>query len=249
MLGNILRRLKSGTEHLNYGRDIIATMAQKHLKHGQDTARVLDIGFGSGTDLLNIRQSIKGREVILYGVDGYEPHVQQGASKKINTCLLDIESERLPFEDQFFDIVVANQVIEHTKDIFWIFSEISRVIKPGGCVIIGVPNLASLHCRVQLLIGEQPSCIEVLGPHVRGVTKKSFERFVTADGYYQVIEQRGSNFYPFPPAIAKVLSRLLPGFAVSLIICIQRTDKPGKFIDILKTRFFETNFRTAEKTS
>jgi ubiquinone/menaquinone biosynthesis C-methylase UbiE len=246
MLANMFRRMKEGTEHLNYGREELESMARRHLSASDGCARVLDIGFGSGVDLLNIRRAVPQREVVLYGVDGYEPSVRRGSDLGINAFHVDIESQRLPFDDQTFDLVVANQVVEHTKDVFWIFSEMSRVTKPGGGLILGVPNLASLHSRILLLMGEQPSCIEMLGPHVRGITPAALERFVTADGYFRVLETRGSNFYPFPPRLAKVLSRLFPRLAVCTMMLIRRTDKPGRFIDVLRSRFYETNYRIEE---
>jgi ubiquinone/menaquinone biosynthesis C-methylase UbiE len=249
MLRDRLARLKEGTEYLNYGRDIIVSMATDHLVTIEGPVRVLDVGFGHGADLLNIRQIDPEREVSLYGIDAYGPSVEDGAGKGIQASLLDVETERLPFDDQYFDIVVANQIIEHTKDIFWIFSEISRVVKPNGIVIVGVPNLAALHCRLLLLWGDQPSCIEMLGAHVRGITKDAFERFITADGYFAVQEVKGTNFYPFPPLMAKVLSRALPTLSVCLIIRIRRTPKPGTFIEVLETRFYETDYWKGEETS
>lgn len=63
---------------------------------------------------------------------------------------LNIERDPLPFADESVDIFMANQVLEHCKEIFWIFSEVSRCLKPGGCFIIGVPNLAALHNRLLL---------------------------------------------------------------------------------------------------
>ena len=93
-----------------------------------------------------------------------------------------------------------------------------------------------------LLFGEQPTCIEPLSAHVRGFTKPAFERFVTADGYFRILEVKGTNFYPFPPRLSKVLSELFPTLAVSLFYLIQRTDKEGNFVDVLKSRFFETPY-------
>ena len=46
-----------------------------------------------------------------------------------------------PFEDNFFDIVFAGEVIEHTIDDSFFLSEVKRVLKPGGILILTTPNL------------------------------------------------------------------------------------------------------------
>jgi 2-polyprenyl-3-methyl-5-hydroxy-6-metoxy-1,4-benzoquinol methylase len=244
MLKQWLTKLKEGTEHLNYGRDIIVAMANEYI-HSTLSAevKILDLGFGTGIDLNNIKHNITtNKHLLLYGIDNVAANINLAAQQEISAHLCNIELEKLPFEDDYFDIIIANQVIEHTKEIFWIFSEISRVLHKGGIVIIGVPNLASLHNRILLLLGEQPSSIELLGPHVRGITKKSFIRFVTTDNYFTVIDVKGANFYPFQPKLAAILSKVLTTYSVSLFFLCQRTNKPGKFIDVLNTRFYETEY-------
>jgi hypothetical protein len=137
---------------------------------------------------------------------------------------------------------VANQVLEHTKEIFWIVSEAARVLEPGGALLVGVPNLASLHSRAMLALGMQPSPIDVLGPHVRGFVKDGFRDFLQEGGFFRVAEVKGSNFYPFPEIMARPLARLFPGLAVSLFFRCLRTQRPGRFIEVLDARFFETPF-------
>ena len=84
--------------------------------------------------------------------------------------------------------------------------------------------------------------MDLLGPHVRGITRPSFERFIATDGYFSLVEVRGTGFYPLPATLARPLSRLVPTLSVSLIMRIVRTGKSGAFADVLKTRFFETNY-------
>jgi SAM-dependent methyltransferase len=243
MVGNLLRRLKHGTEHLNYGRDVIAAMAEEHCAGlGSAELRVLDIGLGNAEDLLSVGKKIRAPTVSLYGLESYAPNVERAREKGIDVRALDIERQAFPFPEAHFHLVLANQVVEHTKEIFWIFSEVSRVLVPGGAAIVGVPNLASLHSRVMLLLGMQPSPVEVLGPHVRGFTKGGFTRFITAGGFFEVKKVRGSNFYPFPAWAARPLARLFPTLSVSLFFLCVRTGKAGTFIQVLNDLFFETEF-------
>ena len=74
--------------------------------------------------------------------------------------VVDIERNSLPFANEPLQVILSNQTLEHVKEIFWIFHEVSRVLKTNGYLIIAVPNLASLHNRLLLLLGMQPSCLK-----------------------------------------------------------------------------------------
>ena len=45
----------------------------------------------------------------------------------VSVFALHIERDALPFEDGSVDIVIANQILEHTKEFFWIFHQVSKV--------------------------------------------------------------------------------------------------------------------------
>ena len=84
---------------------------------------------------------------------------------------IDLEKDIFPYDNDFFDVIIVNQILEHTKELFWIFHEATRVLTVGGKLIIGVPNLASLHNRILLLTGQHPTPIKSSSPHVRGFTR------------------------------------------------------------------------------
>ncbi|MEZ0392709.1 MAG: class I SAM-dependent methyltransferase [Pseudobdellovibrionaceae bacterium] len=219
---------------------------------GPEPLRILDFGCGRGDDLGMIAENLKHHGIQkfeLYGIECFAPSASESQKKGIQVSAANIESECFPYSDGFFDVVLSNQTIEHTKEIFWIFSEVSRVLKAGGLVLTGVPNLASFHNRLLLLFGRQPTSIELLGPHVRGITAPSFRQFLQTDGYFQVNEIRGGHFYPFPRILAQILSRLFPGASASLFIKAQRTRKAGLFLEVLNSRFFETPYFTGRGTS
>jgi len=242
MLREFFRRLKEGTEPLNYGREIIARWASESLVHAAAPLSVLDLGCGRGTDLLNIKNRLAERQVHLFGIEAHPGNVRDAKRAGIEVANVDLERSPYPFADGSFDLIVANQIIEHTKELFWIFSESSRILKHNGFMIVGVPNLASLHNRMLLLFGEQPSSIELLGPHVRGITANGFRHFIEADGIFRLDAVAGSNFYPFPPMVSTLLAKVLPRFSVSLFFLIRKIHPAKKFIEVLNSRFFETNF-------
>ncbi len=181
-----LLKLKAGTEELNYGRDVLANYMLE-ISAGKNHLRILDIGLGAGKDLVNIRrQSLAANpqlKIELYGLECYppwggggggtsRPRKKQGIQVFPAINIFFSRTHQFPFENGYFDVVLSNQTLEHVKEVYWIFSEISRILKPQGYVLSGVPNLASLHNRVALLFGLQPTSIQVLGPHVRGYTAR-----------------------------------------------------------------------------
>jgi SAM-dependent methyltransferase len=232
-----------GSYHLNYGREIVAAWARDHIERNAGrTVRILDAGAGRGEDLVRIREAAREWKIDLYGIECNPANAESARGREIVVYESDIEREEIPAPDRSFDIVIANQILEHTKEIFWIFSEFSRVLREGGICVVGVPNLAAWHNRGFLLFGLQPTCIEVMGPHVRGMTKGGFREFATCDGYFECLAVKGANFYPFPPFLSRPLARIFPSLSVCLFFLLRRTAKAGRFIEVLDTRGYETSY-------
>jgi len=89
--------------------------------------------------------------------------------------------------------------------------------------VLGVPNLASLHNRLLLVIGKQPTSIQNSSAHVRGYTKSDILKLLRIYGGYEVIVFKGSNFYPFPLLLAKPLAKCFPNMAWSIFFLLKKT--------------------------
>ena len=59
-------------------------------------------------------------------------------SKKADIAL-DLGKDSLPFEDDSVDLIFSYQTFEHIPDYFFVLSEIHRVLKHGGCFLVGLP--------------------------------------------------------------------------------------------------------------
>jgi SAM-dependent methyltransferase len=228
-------RWKVRADALHFATDWIATWACR--RAGEVTGRpmrVLDVGLGGGRDLLAIRQRCGAGGVELFGVESQQPLVEAARANGIQTFAVNLERDRLPMADGFFDLVIANHVIEHLKELPWFFAEVGRVLTGGALAVIGCPNLGSWHNRLALLLGRQPPCMKVLGPHVRGFTRPGLRRFVEQGGYFEVAATKGSNFYPVPVLwMNRGLARVLPGLCASMHMVLRRTGKGGSFLDVL----------------
>ncbi|MBP0615610.1 class I SAM-dependent methyltransferase [Jiella mangrovi] len=66
------------------------------------------------------------------------------AARGVNDIIF-YDGVRIPAEDGAFDVVFSMQVFEHLTDIPRTFSEISRVLKPGGAIVGSVSQLEQMH--------------------------------------------------------------------------------------------------------
>jgi SAM-dependent methyltransferase len=144
----------------------------------------------------------------LAGVEIFDAPARQAEARGIDVARLDLEHDAFPWPTASFDVVVSNQVFEHLKNIWLPLSEAYRVLKPGGNLVISVPNLASLHNRVLLAFGRQPTSIRTFGPHVRGYTLRELIGLLELSGGLAVQRVRGVGFYPLPARLARPLASL-----------------------------------------
>jgi len=97
---------------------------------------VLDLGCGAGTDSL-VAAVMVGPEGRVTGID-MTPEMlakARAAAEEMgarNVEFVEGEAERLPFADESFDVVVSNGVIDLIPDKDAVFSEVFRVLAPGG---------------------------------------------------------------------------------------------------------------------
>jgi SAM-dependent methyltransferase len=101
---------------------------------------VLDVGSGAGTDSLVAAQMV-GSEGRVTGVDMTPEMLAKAKAaavemKATNVEFVEGEAETLPFEGESFDVVISNGVIDLTPDKDAVFSEIHRVLRPGGRIQI-----------------------------------------------------------------------------------------------------------------
>lgn len=229
---------------LNYGRHLINKYT---LESGKTVTQILDLGAGFGDDLLIAKT--KHPSANLHAVECYGPYQKILAQKGINVHNCNIEKDALPFQDESVDMIICNQIFEHCKEIWWIMHEISRVLKKGGVLIIGVPNLASLHNRFLLLIGRQPTSIQNHTAHLRGYSKNDLIKFINegSNSIFSLDGFGGSNFYPFPPFIAKPLAAVLPGMAWGIFLKFRKNEQyNGSFLTYPIEKKLETNFYLGE---
>lgn len=206
------------TVHRALRQTITAALA----RHAPRDGALLDVGCWDGVGTVAYGEACRARR--LYGVEVCEDQARAAESRSIEVARCNLEQPRLPWPDAAMDVVVCNQVLEHLKNIFTVMDEIVRVLRPGGIFVVSVPNLSSLHSRIMLLLGLQPSMIRVFGPHVRSFAHGEFKHFLTATGRLEIVETVGLGFYPLPAtAVGNWLARLWPSASHTPVIVLRKT--------------------------
>jgi SAM-dependent methyltransferase len=127
---------------------------------GWANGRVLDIGVVPGHMAMALRRL--GCEV--HGITDHEPSGRglcgeddlsaRWSEEKITLHRAVVDKEPLPLADNSFDGVLFTEVLEHLLyDPGLLVSEIYRVLKPNGEVVVSTPNISRIENRIKALIG------------------------------------------------------------------------------------------------
>lgn len=155
-----------------------------------DSACLLDVGAGEGA--LVERYRSKGRNII--GADA--------AYESAHVTKADLLS--LPFDDAAFDVVLCLDVLEHIQllDQPKALAEIARVVKPGGRLLMSVPNLAHLHSRFKFFFAGKLTRTSAVDRHPGDRPVAEYLELLETAGFQ--VEQRGGIFPTLPVAFRAV---------------------------------------------
>ncbi|MBA7507793.1 Ubiquinone biosynthesis O-methyltransferase, mitochondrial [subsurface metagenome] len=98
-----------------------------------NVTRVLDVGCGNGLTLDNINAKEK------YGIDINPKNVIICRRKGIHAIEQSAE-EKFPFKNNYFDVIISEELIEHLFFPENFLKEIKRVLKPNGAFVGSMPN-------------------------------------------------------------------------------------------------------------
>jgi methionine biosynthesis protein MetW len=174
--------------------DDTAMMLARRITSG---SRVLDVGCGTGS-ITEILRNVSGATVI--GIEPDEGRAQRASARGL-TVINDYLSRAVIEKYGPFDFVVFADVLEHLPNPAQLVSLAKDALKPGGAVLVSVPNAAHFYTRLDLLRGviryEDSGISDAT--HLRWFTKLSLRRFFERLGFEVTFEGHtvfsGMNIY------------------------------------------------------
>lgn len=140
--------------------------------YGLNGKKCLDIGAGTGRWL----QYMESKNAAFLGaIDISDESLDRCAPICQKVQLADIESD-------FFDVVLATEVIEHIFNPQQFISEILRVIKNNGLILMSTPNVVSFISRIRMVLGFLPPVIGQDETHVRFYRQTDLIRLFSSFG-------------------------------------------------------------------
>jgi SAM-dependent methyltransferase len=145
------------THMKRYGRTLSVLLDQKPLK-----GKLLEIGTSKVYPLV-LQELVPNLQVHVTDYDLTKP--AKGSltltagerTRKVPVYRVNLETTAIPAEDETFDYVVCGEIIEHMEqDPMFLMSEINRVLKPKGVLILTTPNIASSRGITAMLRGLEP---------------------------------------------------------------------------------------------
>jgi len=198
----------------------------KIIKAAGNNNTILDIGCYDGT----IGEKLINTGNIVYGIEISKDAGIIAEQKGLIVSYVSVE-DRFPYDDKFFDVVIAGEIIEHLLDTMHFLNEIKRIMKDTGILILTTPNVASLGRRIFLLFGKNPYFEAAYGfppdadaGHIRFYTKGLLFDFMNFMGLkVKKYESTVINFGSTGNLSSAILAKIFPTLgACHFIIAVKK---------------------------
>ena len=134
VIGDLEERVRQTRGESN---DAILQLAARLLSDRGAPAVVVDAGCGVG----HLRHALPGAAVRYIGVDAMR---YPGFPSDAQFLAANLDLDRIPVGDDTADAAVALETIEHLENPRRLMRELTRIVRPGGTVIVSTPNQVSL---------------------------------------------------------------------------------------------------------
>lgn len=156
----------------------------------KDRKKILDVGCANGSVLAPFVQQHE-----LHGVDISENFLAMARAVGFQAVVHDIETKPLPYADGTFDIIFSGETIEHQVDTDWMLSELNRVLKPGGTLVLTFPNIRTVLSLGMMLLDMPPMyAARYRAPHFRDFTVRTMKTALQNHGF-KLEQAIGCSFY------------------------------------------------------
>lgn len=156
--------------------------------------KILEIGAGSGETLLTAKKA--GLAEYIVGVDVTKVENSNQSHPAMDRFIIgNIENTELDFEENFFDVIICGDVLEHLVDPWQCLNKLRCFLQDDGVIIASIPNIRYWKVSIGLLVGGQWNYCDggVLDrTHLRFFVNKTIhELFECANFQIQKIDKMG----------------------------------------------------------
>ena len=142
---------------------------------------VLDVGCGGGF----VAERLVTQGCRVTGVDSDAVLLQRAETVCEEVICHDLEAIDTLTLGRTFDVVVMADILEHLRGPETLLAKAQTWLRPGGCLVISMPNVAHISVRIKLLIGrfDYASAGIMDRTHTRFYTHRSFASLLEMEGY------------------------------------------------------------------
>jgi SAM-dependent methyltransferase len=159
-------------ERSRTSRDLDGLRHAAELLRGQGRHRFLDIGCGFGGLTRLVGDHLGASEI--HGID-IDPRVEDEVrTKQVQFVRHDAAQGQFPYDDGHFDAVMTLGMMDYLEYFDGMIREMNRLLAVDGRVLVALPNLASWHNRLMLLLGYQPRDVEISAEVLAGVPRRPY---------------------------------------------------------------------------
>lgn len=215
-MGKFLDKMYNKAANMN--RDNIADLLDVNPR-----AKFLDIGCDDGVWTMKCADRVTTKDV--HGVDVVEERLEMARKLNVDARKADI-LDGLPYEENTFDAIMSNQVIEHVGNVDKYITEVHRVLKSGGYAVISTENASSWINVFAVAMGWQMFSLTNLSSTYMGLgnplaqwrgkkldlpswshktifSYRGLKEFFEVYGF-EVIDLYGAGYFPAPARIGRV---------------------------------------------
>lgn len=220
LVANLYRALWAGADRLN--RSNILRLVENAAAPCPGRRRMLDLGCDDGAWTATVGEHFRADE--MWAIEIASDGAMLAKARGIRVLHADVNAG-FPLDSAVFDLVHANQVIEHVSDVDHFLAEVFRVLKPGGMALVSTENGSAWHNVFAAAMGWQIFSLTNVstragavgnplalhradapfsGPrtHKTVFNYRGFVDIFTVHGFVGV-RVAGAGYHPLPPVVGR----------------------------------------------
>jgi SAM-dependent methyltransferase len=125
--------------------------------------KIIDLGFYPGTSIRELKALFE-KDILCYGAglnidkkfeSFMRPYVEECVDIELDPFYMKSNSKiKIPYDDEFFDAVIATEILEHLISPLEMITEGARILKKNGLFIITTPNVTHIGAVIKMIMGK-----------------------------------------------------------------------------------------------